>query len=100
MPGSCVVTDAKNLRYLPGTFVWILLYHISQFVLINITMPPSTFLFFQALISIPELLIPTSASSVPRAEMPLSRAKMYVGTTPHTSRQLRIQVIRRVLWAD
>ncbi|VDP05443.1 unnamed protein product [Heligmosomoides polygyrus] len=40
MPGSCVVTDAKNLRYLPGTFVWILLYHISQLVLINITMPP------------------------------------------------------------
>ncbi|VDP25605.1 unnamed protein product [Heligmosomoides polygyrus] len=59
MPGSCVVTDAKNLRYLPGTFVWILLYHISQLVLINITMPPTTFMFFQALISIPELLIPT-----------------------------------------
>ncbi|VDO83868.1 unnamed protein product [Heligmosomoides polygyrus] len=59
MPGSCVVTDAKNLRYLPGTFVWILLYHISQLVLINITTPPTTFMFFQALISIPELLIPT-----------------------------------------
>ncbi|VDP13856.1 unnamed protein product [Heligmosomoides polygyrus] len=59
MPDSCVVTDAKNLRFLPGTFVWILLYHISQLVLINITMPATTFMFFQALISIPELLILT-----------------------------------------
>ncbi|VDP10230.1 unnamed protein product [Heligmosomoides polygyrus] len=50
MPGSCVVTDAKNLRYFPGTFVWILLYHISQLVLINITMPPT----------IPFVLIDTS----------------------------------------
>ncbi|VDO97776.1 unnamed protein product [Heligmosomoides polygyrus] len=64
MPGSCVLTDAKNLRYLPGTFVWILLYHISQLVLINITMPPTTFMFFQALISIPELLIPTIRPNV------------------------------------